>query len=328
MSPNALGFLHHSLDFPDDYCYDVERHNRPLGKIEMARNKMNLFIAMATGVLFVAVVLPINAFDDSLLLYLPFDDSTGGIARDLTCKTRGGKIIGGTKIVQGKHGRALQLDGETGYVEIGLTPELIEAERNSFTAELWLMTTAKAPNVPEDVVRGFHGHLIFGGHGPDGHNKGHWSMFFFSDIDGDNKFRFAAVNVFVASGNGTPGVIADKPKLNDGEWHHVAGVRDEDAKELRAYIDGEFIGRAGDFSRALNDKPDSDKARKKIWMGIRALGDGGNPGTGFFPARYDEVRFWNRPMNDEEIRGIMSLAVSPLEKLPLTWGGIKTRHLE
>ena len=111
------------------------------------------------------------------------------------------------------------------------------------------MTTAKAPEVPEAVVKGFHGHLIFGGHGPDGHNKGHWSMFFFSDIDGDDKFRFAAVNVFVASGNGTPGVIADKPKLNDGEWHHIAGVRDEGAKELRAYIDGEFVGRGREISQ-------------------------------------------------------------------------------
>ena len=125
----------------------------------MQRNKMNLLIAMATSALFVAVVLPIKAFDDSLLLYLPFDSVTGGVARDLTGKTGGGKIIGGTKVVQGKRGRALLLDGETGYVEINLTPELIEAERNSFTAELWLMTTAKAPEVPEAVVKGFHGHL-------------------------------------------------------------------------------------------------------------------------------------------------------------------------
>ena len=248
----------------------------------MPRNRKNLFIAMATSALFIVAVLPINAFDDSLLLYLPFDHSTGGIARDLTGKTGGGKIIGGTKIVQGRRGRALQLDGETGYVEIGLTPELIEAERNSFTAELWLMTTAKAPEVPEAVVRGFHGHLIFGGHGRDGHNKGHWSMFFFSDIGGDNKFRFAAVNVFVASGNGTPGVITDKPKLNDGEWHHIAGVRDEAAKELRAYIDGEFVGKAGDFSRALNSKPNQETARRELWLGIHAVGHGDNPGTGFF----------------------------------------------
>ena len=294
----------------------------------MPRNKINLSIAITFAILLLAAVLPINAFDDSLLLHLPFDGVTGGVARDLTGKTNGGKIIGGTKIVQGKRGRALQLDGETGYVEIGLTPELIEAERDSFTVELWLMTTAKAPRVPEDVVRGFHGHLIFGGHGRNGHNKGHWSMFFFSDIDGDDKFRFAAVNVFVASGNGTPGVIAEKPKLNDGEWHHIVGVRDEAAKELRAYIDGKFVGRAGDFSRALNDKPDSEKARKQIWMGIHAVGDGGNPGAGFFPARYDEVRFWNRAMTDDEIKGIMSLSVSPREKLPLTWGDIKTRHVE
>ncbi|MDE0505116.1 MAG: LamG domain-containing protein [Candidatus Poribacteria bacterium] len=294
----------------------------------MPRNTLNPFIAMATGALFIVTVLPINAFDDSLLLYLPFDENTGGIARDLTGKTGGGKIIGGTKIVQGKRGRALQLDGETGYVEIGLTPELIEAERDSFTAELWLMTTAKAPKVPEAVVSGFHGHLIFGGHGPDGHNNGHWSMFFFSDIGGDDKFRFAAVNVFVASGNGTPGVISEKPKLNDGEWHHIAGVRDEDAKELRSYIDGEFVGKAGDFSRALNSKPIQETARRELWLGIHAVGDGGNPGNGLFPARYDEVSFWNRAMSHDEIKGIMSLSVSPQEKLPLSWGGIKTRWVD
>ena len=294
----------------------------------MPRTRMNLFIAMGTGALFIVTVLPINAFDDSLLLYLPFDENTGGIARDLTGNTGGGKIIGGTKIVQGKRGRALELDGESGYVEIGLTPEMIEAERDSFTAELWMMTTAKAPRVPEAVVSGFHGHLIFGGHGPDGHNKGHWSMFFFSDIGGDDKFRFAAVNVFVASGNGTPGVITEKPKLNDGEWHHIAGVRDESAKELRAYIDGEFVGKAGDFSRALNSKPNQETARRELWLGIHAVGDGGNPGNGLFPARYDEVRFWNRAMSHDEIKGIMSLAVSPQEKLPLKWGGIKTHHIE
>ena len=291
----------------------------------MPGNRKNLFIVAAIGALFIVTVLPTNAFDDSLLLYLPFDENTGGIARDITGKTGGGKIIGATKIVQGKRGRALQLDGETGYVEIGLTPELIEAERDSFTAELWLMTTAKAPRVPEAVVSGFHGHLIFGGHGPDGHNKGHWSMFFFSDIGGDDKFRFAAVNVFVASGNGTPGVISEKPKLNDGEWHHIAGVRDEAAKELRAYIDGEFVGKAGDFSRALNSKPNQETARTELWLGIHAVGDGNNPGNGLFPARYDEVRFWNWAMSHDEIKGIMSLSVSPQEKLPLTWGGIKTR---
>lgn len=65
----------------------------------MPRNRMNLFIAMATTVLFIATVLPINAFDDSLLLYLPFDDDTGGIAKDLTGRTGGGaeKLSAGRK---------------------------------------------------------------------------------------------------------------------------------------------------------------------------------------------------------------------------------------
>ena len=34
----------------------------------MPGNRLNLFIAVATGALFIMTVLPINAFDDSLLV--------------------------------------------------------------------------------------------------------------------------------------------------------------------------------------------------------------------------------------------------------------------
>ena len=62
--------------------------------------------------------------------------ATGKVARDLTGKTKGGIINGGAKIVPGLRGKALELDGGSGYLQIELTPEMIEAERNSFTAEL------------------------------------------------------------------------------------------------------------------------------------------------------------------------------------------------
>ena len=67
---------------------------------------------------------------------------------------------------------------------------------------------------------------------------------------------------------GKPGVIVDRPKINDGEWHHIAGVRDEDNKHLRVYIDGNLAGEAEDLTRSLNSKPGDDKARTKIWLEI------------------------------------------------------------
>ena len=294
----------------------------------MTREMRNLFSTTVTSMLLVVLALTVEAFDESLLMYLPLDSLTGKVARDLTGKTKGGNIVGGTKIVPGKRGRALQLDGESGYVEIDLTPEMVEAERNSFTAELWLQTQAKGPGVPEQIVRAFNGYLIFGGHGPGGHSQGHWSMFFFSDVEAKDRFRFFVVNSFTPTSNGTPGIIADKPKINDGEWHHLVAVRDEDNKELRAYIDGQLVGAVDDFTRSLNSKPDNANRRKKIWLGIHEPNDDGKEGTGYFPAAIDEVRFWGGAMNEADAVRIMSLAVDPSEKLSLTWGEVKARHTE
>lgn len=52
-------------------------------------------------------------------------------------KRKEGSIIGGTKVIPtGVHGRALGLNRISGFVEMELTTEMIEAERSSFTAEL------------------------------------------------------------------------------------------------------------------------------------------------------------------------------------------------
>lgn len=142
------------------------------------RGTNKLAIAIGVCIFWVAPVLPVYAFNENLLLYLSFDSGDAKVASDLTGKTKGGVINGGAKIVQGIRGKALQLDGESGYLEIELTPDMIEAERNSFTAELWLKTKAVAPDVAvEQLIKRLRGYLVFGGDGPDEHFHGHWSMF-------------------------------------------------------------------------------------------------------------------------------------------------------
>ena len=237
----------------------------------------------------------------------------GQVVEDLTGKTKGGNVKGGTEIVPGKRGRALKLDGESGYVEIELTPEMIEAERNSFTAELWLQTRADGPEVAVDqAVKRLRGHLIFGGYGPDEHFHGHWSMF----LRNGSELDFFTLNVNEhTSGGGRESVVADKMKINDGEWHHLVAVRDEDNKEIRAYIDGKSVGKQDEFKRSLNK---AEGGRTKIWLGIHIPGHGewGEMGTGYFPATIDEIRFWGKAMNEADAMRLMSLAVDPSEKLP------------
>ncbi len=278
----------------------------------MMAAKKNLFFGMATAILLIAVAFPVESLDDSLLLYLTFDNDTEEFTTDVTGKTKGGKLVGGTRVIPaGVHARALELNGSSGFVEIELTDEIIEAERNSFTAELWIQTEAKGIPPPEDVER-FVGLGIIGGFGPKTHFQGHWSIILLNE----DFLRFFVVNVNSFVNDGKDGVIAERPKINDGVWHHIAAVRDEDNKQLRLYIDGNLVGEAQDLTRSLNSKPGDDKVRSKIWLG--------NHLEVFFPVKFDEVRFWNRALTQEEISANMtSFAVDSHGKLALTWGGVK-----
>ena len=275
------------------------------------------FIGTATIILLIVVALPVESLDDSLLLYLTFDNDTAGVTANVTGKTKGGKLVGGTRVIPaGVHGRALELNGSSGFVEIELTDEMIEAERNSFTAELWIQTKAKGIPPPADVDR-FVGLGIIGGFGPKTHFQGHWSILLLNE----DFLRFFVVNVNSFVNDGKDGVIAERPKINDGVWHHIAGVRDEDNKQLRLYIDGNLVGEAQDLTRSLNSKPGNDKVRSKIWLG--------NHLEVFFPVKFDEVRFWNRALTQEEVSANMtSFAVDSHGKLALTWGGVKMRFAE
>lgn len=278
----------------------------------------NLTIAIAVCIFLAASVFPLEAFNENLLLYLSFDSGDAKIANDLTGKTKGGAVNGSAKIVQGIRGKALELDGESGYLEIELTPDMIEAERNSFTAELWLKTKAVAPDVAvEQPVKRLRGYLVFGGYGPDEHFHGHWSMF----LQNGGDLSFYTMNVNSHTSGGPQGVVADNTfHLHDGEWHHIAAVRDEDAKEIRLYINGRLVGAEGERNRSLNK---ADGGRRHIWIGIHIPDHAEQTGTGFFPGTVDEVRFWNIAMTQDDAARYMTLAVDPLEKLSLTWGEIK-----
>ena len=282
----------------------------------------NPAIAMGACICLLASVSSVKAVNENLLLYLSFDSGDREVARDLTGKTKGGIINGGAKIVPGLRGKALELDGESGYLQIELTPEMIEAERNSFTAELWLKTKADAPEIAvEQPVKRLRGYLVFGGYGPEEHFHGHWSMF----LQNGNNLSFYNINVNSHTSGGPQGVVADNTfHLNDGEWHHIAAVRDEDAKEIRLFINGRLVGVEDERNRSLNK---ADGGRKHIWIGIHIPNHAEQTGTGFFPATIDEVRFWNIAMTQDDAMRYMALAVDPLDKLPLIWGEVKMRRV-
>ncbi|MEO2004931.1 MAG: LamG domain-containing protein, partial [Candidatus Poribacteria bacterium] len=100
-----------------------------------------------------------------------------------------------------------------------------------------------------------------------------------------------------------------------GEWHHVAGTFD--GEEITVYIDGKEERRgpcAGEV--AAVDAP--------LYIGTR--GGSGRPTDG----AYDEIRIYNRALDDEEIETVMIegpvelLAVDPRDRAAETWGELKS----
>ena len=82
------------------------------------------------------------------------------------------------------------------------------------------------------------------------------------------------------------------PAINDDEWHFIAYVRD--GTTAYAYTDGELVG---------TETPDGDPAGQVRWS-IGQEFDSGGP-SDFYNGLVDDVHFFNHPLSEGEILGVM-----------------------
>lgn len=116
--------------------------------------------------------------------------------------------------------------------------------------------------------------------------------------------------VFYASNSGLVFLIRDKEghlatlihPVDVGTWHHVVGVRDASAKNIRLYVDKHLIG-TKPFS---GSDVDSGGA---IW-----IGDGKNL---IFRGCIDEVILWRRALSHQEITAVNIIDPHPTTAVPL-----------
>ena len=93
--------------------------------------KIAVVCFLLTGFLMTPLAMGAKLLDDTVLLYLPFDEGKGEEVKDLSKSDKTGVL--GTKgknlpeWVEGKFGTALEFDGETNFVQIEETPD--EAEQ-------------------------------------------------------------------------------------------------------------------------------------------------------------------------------------------------------
>jgi hypothetical protein len=106
------------------------------------------------------------------------------------------------------------------------------------------------------------------------------------------------------------------PDMKPGEWEHIAGIYTDGKQKF--YVNGELVGEK-DSALTVN------QAHELL------IGAGANERATheyLFKGMIDEVRVYNRELDEDEIAAVMkseSLAVEPSGKLAVTWGQLKAK---
>ena len=228
-----------------------------------------------------------HTFDESLVLYLPFDEGQGDIAHDISGNENHGDINQTEWIEEGKFDSALEFTGAPdSYVRIKQSESLIP--KDQVTLEAWAFPTKVAGN--NNIICNTEG---------AGHNI---------------RFENGKLKsyIHVAGDYATP---TGGPTITPNEWYHTAVTFD--GKVAKLYLDGELIGEAerdGSVTESTQD----------IFVGSETDGNEPNATYAFFGI-IDEVRIWRVARTQDEIREGMEklLPVTPRGNLTTSWGNIK-----
>jgi hypothetical protein len=235
--------------------------------------------------------------DSSVILYLPFEEGSGNVAKDLSKTKAEGKLVGNPKWVAGKFGKALEFDGKTNYVEIpvDLSPQ---AEKEALSICAWVKvlktaTDAHGQNRQPIVMKG-------------GPNEWEYALYVYDDFK-------AGFSLWQCGGSGHSEPNGGTIPAN--EWHAVCATYSAKGETV-GYVDGKRVF----ADKGRNATPCNGKRLVRI-----ASREDGQ----FLNAVVDDVFMWEREVTEKEVQTIMNaphiegVAVEPQGKLTTSWGTIK-----
>lgn len=226
---------------------------------------------------------------NELVLHLSFDEGAGSIAKDSSKFKNDCTLKGNPKWIDGKFGKALELDGKTW----GEVPDADSLDLTSaLTIEAWVK-------------------LYGGGEGTQ------------SAVEKGSAWIEGEYNLAALYSNGTILQMRDLPEecndenigsnIQDNKWHFLVGTWD--GSTIKLYIDGNLDREMPCAGTLLtNNEP--------LFIGAR----GGT--QRFIIGALDEIKIYNYALSREEIVRDMESpvtvsAVDPTSKLAITWGTIK-----
>jgi hypothetical protein len=234
-----------------------------------------------THVVFLAVVLSVaGSVSADLVAHWPFDDGSGTVAVDVTGNGSDGTLNGDPQWVVGKIGGALEFDGDD-YVDCG-DQDILNFGTNDWTVAAWIKTTQPDPD------RG----TIFANGG---------------DNSGGIRFTLATHEAnpnhitLTTDDNSTKSQALGQTVVIDGEWHHVAGMREGTTTSV--FVDGVLDG--------TNTVPDgynlSGSSQTDAYIG--AIDGAADPAVVALEKYYvgiiDDVRVYDTALTQDELQAVM-----------------------
>ena len=221
------------------------------------------------------------------------DEGKGNEAEDSSGNEQVGELAGGAKWVEGKFGEALELLAGA-QVKLPLVEE--------FDLVTWSLVGWYKGTAAGDKWQGIMGK-------PNTGSRNYALIYL--NASGALRAEFTA-------GAGNWKAVNSKTPVNDDEWHHVAGTYDK--KKLRVWVDGVAESEAAETG---NPSIQTDS-----FFSIGATGGHKCNGT------VDDVALFSVGLEEGDIKrimdlglaeGVLKVAVSPQEKLAVSWGKVKSR---
>ncbi|MHC4462693.1 MAG: LamG-like jellyroll fold domain-containing protein [Planctomycetota bacterium] len=201
--------------------------------------------------------------DPDLLGWWKFDEGSGTTARDSSGKGNDGTLQGNPQWVAGKIGGALEFDGNGDYVDCGAS--LAFNINTNITVTCWIKVHQLDKSWQAIVGQG------------------------------DNSWRLhrssSSNNIAWGTNGLSPKDLTGSVNVNDGQWHHIAGVYDGTQKRL--YMDGNL-----DASSSSTGNINNSSYNVNIGENAQATGR-------YWDGLIDDVRVYNRVLTQEEIQQVM-----------------------
>lgn len=246
------------------------------------------------------------ANDESLILYLPFNEGEGDTAFDRSRFGHHG-MLEAPQWVPGKFGKALEFDGEDDVVIIETkNSEELQMEGSDGTLECWFMMKGEGnANLPRLIAK-----------------ESVTNDWVVAPRRGGYALRFqkySKFNLQLSVEEGSREINKEKKEagVDFNVWYHAAGTWKK--AEHRVYLNGKLVNedKAADLTFPVEDKG-NDLRIGGTFAGFRN-----------FHGIIDEVRIWNRALPVKEISDNMKLGIGPLlnvspaGQLTTAWGQIK-----